>query len=1403
MNYPLISEYVSAILSAEDNFDQLNYLRPVLNEDGTPVMTSGNFAVVFKMKDSRNGRFHAVKCFIKEQKGRAEAYKLIAEELKDVPSYYGYNYNPNCLDAEIPPYFSPVKYLEGELFVNSAVTSEREFPILLMDWVEGVTLDHYVRSHIDDRYALQMLAYRFGKLAVWLLKKPFAHGDLKSDNIMVRSDGSLALVDYDGMYVQAMKGQRARELGSPNFRHPNRTENDFDEHLDDFSAISILLSLQAIAHNPYWLYLFGADDRLLLSEKDYRNVGESEVVRSIYFANDPVLHRLLVLFLLVQSGMSIPDNIEWSVVPIQPKYLGMANRDERVSTVATKEEKANGFVDACEVLYNNDGTRLSCSGYYYDLDQYFIRPGTKVVCDNSFYDFRNCNSIIIPDSVSHIGDRAFGNCESLCRIEIPHSVKHIGVNPFELCHRLSDVICESPFFVYENHLLFTKDKQTLIAGILPYDQWDGFYSDDLLKNLGFNVTHNVRNVHVPDGVTAIAERAFASCYGLLSITLSNDLIEIGDHAFLGCRNLRTISLPHSVSQIGAGAFFGCKSLHTITIPSSVKCIGVNPFESCINIEEVICLSLDYFVEQQMLLDQNRTRLISCWSKESNLKIPESVTEIGESAFSGCNQIESILLPNNLRFIGKSAFEGCSLLQEIIIPSGVSRIEDKTFRGCSSLRSLVVRGNVDVLGNSAFEFCENLESIDIKGVKHIEDYAFAYCRSLKVVSLPNNLTKIGENAFSECENVIKISLPDSLTYIGDYAFKGCKNLRHVDIPNGVAHVEAGAFWDCERIISLTIPKSVITFGGNFSEPGLSSLECINIQASSDEMIYCQEIPNLYSLVVAGGARKIGNCAICDCYKLKYLALPQSVEYVDEYALVNSFPSSIYIPLGSRKHFEDLLPYDTLVEVSPDVFSLIEILPTTVTKQDIDDGVKDEFGVVYSRNGKRLLKGNIQLKKYTVRPGTKVICDEAFSVPLGGAYSDRLQSVELPEGVVRIGEKAFSGCTQLSMVKIPQSVLIIDSGAFSGCVNITSIKLPSYLTHIEDSTFASCLSLQHIDIPDDVMTIGNNAFGNCRDLETITIPSKVNHIGNNPFADCRSLRTLYCLSSKFIVHKGMLFDEKQTKLICCFSQCNSVIIPEGVTHIAGAAFAGCSRMLSVALPDGLLAIEDFAFQDCRSLKSLTIPKQVTHIGNNPFLRCDHIQNLVSNSPNYIVESGKLFNEGKTTIISCFKRKEFEVVPQGVTHIGDYAFAEAALFKWDGVRLKSIELPTSWTHIGKAAFSQCNYLKSIVIPEGGTFEEKRDWFQALTNSDNVCMIGDLAFENCCMLKSIKIPENVKSIGNEVFRFCSDLSTVTLSQSVERIGFSIFDFICDKPQIIIPKGEREKFEQLLSEYKQYLIEN
>ena len=264
MQYPLISEYVRAIQDASNNLDELAHLVPVQDDHGEPYRSSGAFAVVFKMQDEQTGKFYALKCFTEEQEGRAEAYRQIADELEFVDSSY----------------ITSVKYLDKEIFVDSSC-EEDEFPVLLMDWIDGETMENYIAENYQDNYAMAMLCYRFGKMAAWLRSQPFAHGDIKPDNIMVRPDGSLTLVDYDGMFVPAMKGQKSPTIGTKDFSHPLRTVDDFDESIDDFALASIALSLKAISLKPSLLDEYGAADRLLFSAEDYRDLSKSKVLAAL------------------------------------------------------------------------------------------------------------------------------------------------------------------------------------------------------------------------------------------------------------------------------------------------------------------------------------------------------------------------------------------------------------------------------------------------------------------------------------------------------------------------------------------------------------------------------------------------------------------------------------------------------------------------------------------------------------------------------------------------------------------------------------------------------------------------------------------------------------------------------------------------------------------------------------------------------------------------------------------------------------------------------------------------------------------------------------------------------------------------------------------------------------------
>ena len=551
MQYPLISEYVKAIQDAGDNLDKLAYLTPVLDDHGEPYRCSGAFAVVFKMLDKSTGKYYALKCFTEEQEGRADAYRQIADELDMVDS----------------PYITSVKYMEKELFVDCQC-EEDEFPVLLMDWVEGETMETYIAANYHNQSAMSMLCYRFGKMAAWLRSQSFAHGDVKPDNIIIRPDGSLTLVDYDGMFVPSMKGCKSPTVGTKDFCHPLRTMDDFDETIDDFSLASIALSLKAISMNSTLLDTYGASDRLLFSEKDYRNPASSKVISALQeLMCDKDFCTLYSLFMLALARKELSTcsfRLFIGEKPILPQTI------EDLSTKATDEELKEAFTDEFGVKYSKDERKILQAPQGLN-GTYSIRKGTKIICDRAFVDCKSLRSIVIPDGITSIGYGAFSGCKSLADIVIPDSVSSIGDCAFEGCKSLcSLVIPDSVTGIGEGAFY---DCKSLISIVIP----------DSVTSIGrgaFSGCTSLTNIAIPDGVTSIGDCAFCGCESLSNIVIPDSVTSIEDSAFNGCESLNSVVIPDGVTSIGESAFLGCGSLTNIAIPDSVTSIGYCAFDGC-------------------------------------------------------------------------------------------------------------------------------------------------------------------------------------------------------------------------------------------------------------------------------------------------------------------------------------------------------------------------------------------------------------------------------------------------------------------------------------------------------------------------------------------------------------------------------------------------------------------------------------------------------------------------------------------------------------------------------------------------------------------------------------------------------------------------------------------------------
>lgn len=443
-------------------------------------------------------------------------------------------------------------------------------------------------------------------------------------------------------YVKAIQNAGAN---LDRLAHFSPVLDDHEEPYHMSGDSSVVFKMQDKSTGIFYVLKCFTIDPKELSDVHLQNADEQNMAESSNSSSVRFLENELLVYSRKKEKKYPVELMEWVDEESMGAFLAA---DEELLTVATDEELNEAIVDEFGVKYRKDGRKLLKAPHELD-GSYSIRKGTKIICDMSFYDCKSLSSLVIPDSVIGIGYGAFEGCSSLRSLVIPNSVTSIGGWAFAECSSLTGLVipdsvtnlngnpfckwdgelkCLSPYFIYDNKVLFDKAKSTIIS----------FRDKDTTSYV------------IPDGVSGIGSGAFYDCNFLESVIIPDSVTYIGYYAFAGCSSLSNIVIPNGVTRIGTWAFSGCSSLSNINLPDSVSSIGDAAF--------VGCSSLKSFV------------------------IPNGVTRIGTWTFLYCSSLSDIVIPDSVTRIGSIAFQFCSSLTTISIPDSVTRIGGRAFHDCN-------------------------------------------------------------------------------------------------------------------------------------------------------------------------------------------------------------------------------------------------------------------------------------------------------------------------------------------------------------------------------------------------------------------------------------------------------------------------------------------------------------------------------------------------------------------------------------------------------------------------------------------------------------------------------------------------------------------------------------------------
>lgn len=947
----------------------------------------------------------------------------------------------------------------------------------------------------------------------------------------------------------------------------------------------------------------------------------------------------------------------------------------------------------------------------------------------------------------------------------------------------------------------------------------------IIDDSAFSNCSSLTSITIPLGVTTIGDSAFRWCSRLTSITVPSSVISIGDYAFKDCISLTNFMIPCSVMNIGNYAFSGCSQLESITILDSVTSIGNYAFEDCISLTIVT--------------------------------VPYGVTNIGDYSFSGCSQLTSITIMDSVTSIGNYAFSGCSQLTSITIPDSVASI------GCSAFSDTAYYNNQTNWDNEVLYIGNHLIKANslisgsylIKsGTKCIADEAFA-CSSLTSITIPDGVTSVGNSAFSSCSSLVSITIPKSVTSIGGSAFRHCSRLTDVVIPPR-ADVGVNAFQGCFFLTSVTLTGVRRLRSGVFS--GCTNLSELIYEGEENEWRYVIKAsdwdsgagaytikglkPNsglfyetnnsLDTFYISGHGGATGNATAPEVYSgrevfgilprafygnttLTSLRLPDTITYIGESAFKNCINlRTINIPKGVES-------------LEFGVFSGCESLEELVEFPMTNNYFGYYFGAYsYKESSDAVPKS---LKTVELKDGS-IVADHAFDscaslehvviapTDVIGAYAfsgcKNLVSIDIPEGVENIKDRAFEGCVRLESFIMPDSVKYLGKGILEGCIYIREIKLGRGLNlkniadyteslttdngqHVNGSPFLgidkSRSLLERYIVADDHPQFMTDSYGilyekmvvdsktipvavidapATANLSTYELPDYIVEICPYAFAytSIQSVDLAYVRligNHAFFSAAALSYVNLSNPTSVDAAFADAIAKVEYSQYIRNSAFMGCTALQNVNLStDNIVGIDELAFADCPRMTSVVLGKNIQVIGLRAFgtsgsvksgLEFFHVDEA---NPHFKSIEGVLYkvNDDKSLTLLIYPAYALENPP--TVENGQIKYGDSKVYR------KSFSVPDGVSAIESYAFETTQELETLTV-----------------NPGNNIRIGDYAFANST-IRNVTLGDHVISVGLKrgegeytVFSGCNYLVNIEVSAANE--------YYCSKNGVLFNKDK------------------